>query len=156
MPIGSLTTGEPEVAAMGVEAAAGHITSAPYFDSIRTVENMRFVSAYRQRYGAASPISACTEAAYFQVHLFAQAVERAGSDRIEDLRQALPACSFDAPQGPVRVDADNNHTYLTPRIGRVGPDGRFEIVATSAGPIKPDPYLITPMATDWGVKVAVG
>jgi branched-chain amino acid transport system substrate-binding protein len=154
MPIGSITTGEPEVAAMGAEAAAGQITSAPYFDTIDSAENVRFVSAYRRRFGVDSPISACTEAAYFQVHLFAQAVERAGSDRIEDLRQALPGCSFEAPQGLVRIDADNNHTFLCPRIGRVGPDGRFEIVAASPGPVKPDPYLITPLATDWGLKVA--
>ena len=50
MPIGSLTTGEPEVAAMGAEAAAGHITSAPYFDTIDSLENRRFVASYRQAF----------------------------------------------------------------------------------------------------------
>ncbi len=154
MPIGSLTTGEPEVAAMGADAAVGHITSAPYFDTIDSLENRRFVTSYRQRFGADSPISACTEAAYFQVYLFAEAVERAGSARIDDLRQALPGCSFAAPQGQVSIDADNHHTYLSPRIGRVRADGHFEIVASSRAPVKPDPYLITPMTTDWGSKVA--
>ncbi|MCB1486809.1 MAG: transporter substrate-binding domain-containing protein [Bauldia sp.] len=156
MPIGSLTTGEPEVAAMGAEAAAGHITSAPYFDTIDSLENRRFVTNYRERFGADSPISACTEAAYSQVHLFAEAVERAGSVRIDDLRQALPGCSFNAPQGQVTIDADNHHTYLSPRIGRVRADGHFEIVASSRAPVKPDPYLITPLTTDWGSKVAAG
>lgn len=156
MPIGSLTTGEPEVAAMGADAAVGHITSAPYFDTIDSAENRRFVASYRQRFGAEAPISACTEAAYVQVHLFAQAVERAGSARIEDLRQALPSCSFAAPQGQVSIDADNHHTFLSPRIGRVRADGHFDIVASSRVPVKPDPYLITPMTTDWGNKVAAG
>lgn len=156
MPIGSLTTGEPEVAAMGAAAAAGHITSAPYFDTIDSLENRRFVASYRKRFGAASPISACTEAAYFQVFLFAEAVERAGSTRIDDLRRALPGCSFAAPQGQVTIDADNHHTFLSPRIGQVRADGHFDIVSSSRSPVKPDPYLITPLTTDWGSKVAAG
>ena len=35
MPIASLTTGEPEIAAMGTEAAEGHISAAPYFQRDR-------------------------------------------------------------------------------------------------------------------------
>lgn len=152
MPIGSLTTSEPEVAAMGPEVARGHLTSAPYFDTIQTPENKRFVAAYRLRYGKDSPISACTEAAYFQIRLLAQAIERAGSDRSEDLQQSLPGCTYVAPQGLVTVDSDNHHTYLTPRIGRVGADGHFEIVETAEAPVKPDPYLITATTTDWTVR----
>jgi len=120
MPIGSLTTCEPEVAAIGTEAAEGHYTSAPYFQSIRSPENERFVAAYQAKFGPDAPMSSCTEAAYFQVHLFARAVERAGSATIADVKEALPGCLFVAPQGPVRVDRENNHTYLWPRIGRVG------------------------------------
>ena len=155
MPIGSLTTGEPEIAAMGPEIAQGHLTAAPYFDTVRTEENARFVAAYRHRFGENSPISACTEAAYFQIHLLAQAIEKAGSSRSDDLQQSLPDCSFAAPQGLVSVDSDNHHTYLTPRIGRAGPDGHFEIVETADTPLKPDPYLITATATDWALRDAV-
>ncbi len=79
MPIGSLTTCEPEVEQMGSDAAEGHYTSAPYFQSIRSAENARFVEAYQERFGPDQPISSCTEAAYFQVHLFAKAVEPARS-----------------------------------------------------------------------------
>lgn len=154
MPIGSLTTCEPEVAQIGSEAAEGHYTSAPYFQSIRSTENARFVDAYQRRFGPDQPISSCTEAAYFQVHLFARAAERAGSTAIDKIKQALPGCEFPAPQGPVRVDQENNHTYLWPRIGRVGSDGRFTIEEESSVPVKPDPYMITPEDENWGSQSA--
>lgn len=149
MPIGSLTTGEPEVAAIGVEAAAGHFTSAPYFETVDTPENEAFATRYRALHGAGAPISACTEAAYVQVHLLARAIARAGSDQVADVREALPTVAFDAPQGPVRIEAENNHTWLWPRIGRVGADGRFEIVSETTTAVRPDPYFIAPATTDW-------
>lgn len=150
MPIASLTTAEAEVAAMGVEAAAGHVTSAPYFRTVETAANARFVAAYEAAWGAGAPISAPSEAAYLQVHLFAQAAERAGSTDRRALLEALPACTFEAPQGPVRVDGRTHHTYLWPRIGRVGGDGAFEIVASRASPTRPDPYLVEPEPVPWG------
>ena len=58
------------------------------------------------------------------------------------LRDAIFGQEFDAPQGRVRIDPDNNHTYLWPRVGRVDADGRFEIVAESLVAMKPDPYLV--------------
>lgn len=155
MPIGSLTTTEPEVARMGSEAAEGHYTSTPYFQSIRSAENERFVKAYQESFGPDQPISSCTEAAYCQVHLFAKAVERADSTAIAKIKQSLPGFEFPAPQGPVRVDQENNHTYLWPRIGRVGSDGQFTIEEESSVPVKPDPYLITPHDENW-VSQSVG
>ena len=156
MPIGSLTTGEAEVAAMGAEAAEGHITSAPYFQTLDTVENARFREAYQALHGAAAPISACTEAAYMQVHLFARAAEQAGSTEPGPIKHALPACPFRAPQGMVRVDAENNHTYLWPRIGRVDSSGRFAILEDSAAAVRPDPYLINPAEEDWSRRASHG
>jgi branched-chain amino acid transport system substrate-binding protein len=152
MPIGSLTTCEPEVQRMGAEAAEGHYTSAPYFRSISAPENQRFVATYSEKFGPDAPISSCTEAAYFQVQLFARAVERAGSTQIAAIKEALPGCLFSAPQGAVRVDRENNHTYLWPRIGRVDASGQFEVVEESGSPVKPDPYLITPEDETWAAQ----
>jgi hypothetical protein len=60
----------------------------------------------------------------------------------DDLIEALAGLPFDAPQGEIVVDPDNNHTYLWPRIGRVGASGLFEVVEEAAAPVKPDPYLV--------------
>ena len=71
MPIASLTTSEAEVAEMSPEAAEGHITAAPFFETLATAAARRFISAYKLRYGADAPVTAGAEAAYFQVHLAA-------------------------------------------------------------------------------------
>jgi branched-chain amino acid transport system substrate-binding protein len=149
-PIMSLTTGEPEVAAMGADVAEGHYTSAPYFASLASETNRRFVAAYRAENGATAPISACTEAAYFQIHLFAEAARRAQSLARADILDALPQIEYAAPQGPVRIDAKTQHPYLRPRIGRVNRAGGFEIVCESEGLLRPDPYMVDPEAVGWG------
>ena len=76
MPMASLTTSENEIAAMGGEAAAGHFTSAPYFMVYESPENAKFVAAYKKRWGADKVTHFVSEACYFQVHLFKQAVEK--------------------------------------------------------------------------------
>ncbi len=153
MPIGSLTTGEAEIAAMGAEAGEGHITSAPYFCSITSPENRRFVAAYRSRFGQDAPISACAEAAYFQVHLFAEAARLSGSTARAELLEALAKVELAAPQGSVKVDSRNHHTFLTPRVARVDAAGVFEIVYELKRPLRPDPYMVEPSeGTSWSIS----
>ncbi|MEL6774257.1 MAG: transporter substrate-binding domain-containing protein [Pseudomonadota bacterium] len=155
MPIASLTTGEPELRAMGAAAAEQHITAAPYFSTVARRESQAFVNRYRVKFGPDAPISACTEAAYFQVHLFAEAARRTEGARPREILGALPTFTFDAPQGPVRVDRRTNHTYLWPRLARVGPDAAFRIIEEARAPVRPDPYMIEPEQVDWaGASVA--
>ncbi len=154
MPIASLTTGEPELRAIGAEAAELHITSAPYFSSISRPENQRFVTRYREKHGPDAPISACTEAAYFQVHLFAEAARRAEAFDPKSVISALPTFTFDAPQGPVRIDASTNHTYLWPRLAQIESGGAFRIIEEAQAPVRPDPYMIEPQPVGWSDEAA--
>ncbi|EBV3304319.1 N-acetylmuramoyl-L-alanine amidase, partial [Salmonella enterica subsp. enterica serovar Enteritidis] len=48
---------------------------------------------------------------------------------------------LNAPQGPVWIDPENHHCYLTPRLGISNANGDFEILASAKEPRKPDPYL---------------
>lgn len=148
-PIASITIGEPEIAAIGPEASAGHIVAAPYFESIETPRNRQFVNALKSRFGSDATISACAEAAYFQVHLFAEAARIAKSVDRKPVLQALPAVDFDAPQGRVRIDKMTQHTYLTPRIGKVRFNGTFEIISSTSSPVRPDPYMIEYDGSAW-------
>ena len=142
MPIASLTTSEAEVTAMRPEVAAGHITAAPYFESVNLPANNEFVRRYKGIFGKEKCTNACAEAAYFQVHIFADALRRVGTLNTDIVRTATLGTIIDAPQGTIQVDPDNNHTYLWPKIGRVDLRGRFLIVAQTDTPVKPDPYLV--------------
>jgi len=155
MPIASLTTSEAEVQEMGADVAAGHITSAVYFQSIETEANRRCVGRFHDRFGASNVTNMCWEAAYFQTYLLAGALKAVNTDNIQQLVPALLGVTFDAPQGPVRIDAENHHSYLTPRIGRVGRDGQFEILGKGTSTVRPDPYLVEHSLQDWSLDAPV-
>lgn len=141
-PIASLTFGEPEMAAIGKDASIGNVKAAPYFSVIQSPANIRFVTAYRDMYGPDQPISAEVEAAYIQVHLYAEAVKRVASTQRDEILKALPTFIYEAPQGPVRIDASTHHTYLWPRVAVVGESGEFEVVRQTGAPEAPEPYLV--------------
>jgi branched-chain amino acid transport system substrate-binding protein len=157
MPIASLTTCEAETSEMSPAVAAGHITAAPYFQSIDRADNRECLARFRKLMGDHVQPNMGWEAAYFQVHMFANAMRHAGTDDVEHLLPHLLGSEFDAPQGRVRIDPTNHHTRLYPRIGRVGDDGRFVVVAQAPHGVDPDPYLVNHASDDWSLRgVALG
>jgi branched-chain amino acid transport system substrate-binding protein len=143
MPIASLTTSEADVQAMGVSAAVGHITSATYFQSQDSLENRLALLRYKRKFGDDVVTNMCWEAAYFQVHIVAEALRKCNADDPEILRSTILGTEFDAPQGRVRIDPVNAHTHVWPKIGRVRPDGQFEILVVSQHAIPPRPYQVS-------------
>lgn len=151
-PIASLTTNEAEIAAIGPEAAVGHITAAPYFRTLNSPANRKFLKAYEQKFGSVRDVTSCCEAAYNQMHMFATALEEVGKMDTDRLHEALLGATFDAPQGHIKIDPDNNHTYLQSRIARVNEEGEFVIENKVRRAIKPDPYLVYPEIHDWSLR----
>jgi len=49
----------------------------------------------------------------------------------------------------VRIDHENNHTYLWPRVARLDSAGRFQIVWNPGVRVKPDPYCVVQSLDDW-------
>ena len=155
MPICSLTTSEAEIGQMGFDIAAGHITSAPYFQSIQSAANQRCLAHLKRLFGDDCRPNLCWEASYFQLHMFANAFRRSGSDTISELLPHLLGSEFDAPQGRVRIDPGNHHTWVYPRIGRANAQGEFTILREAKRAVSPDPYLVTHSLGDWTAKIEV-
>lgn len=149
MPIASLTTSEADVAEMRPGVAEGHICAATFFQTLATPAARRFVSAYGLRFGADAPIPSAAESAYFQTYALAAALERAGTDDPRRVMAEIVEVEVDAPQGRVRIDPDNNHAYLWPRVARLDAEGRFQIVWNPGVRVKPDPYCMTQRLDDW-------
>ena len=127
---------------MGFAAGEAHITAASYFEGIQSETNRTFVNRYKQRYGCDQATNACAETAYFQVYLFARALEQANSMAVDDLRPLVLNSSFEAPQGRVEIDPQSGHANLWTRIGRANRAGQFDLIWESSGTIEPDPFLI--------------
>ena len=109
---------EPELKLIGSAASVGCITSSAYFESIDRPENRAFVARWKARHGADSHPSVDGQSTYVCVMLLARAIRRAGSADVDAVRRAAANHRYDSPQGPVWVDPDNNHCFLTPRLAR--------------------------------------
>ena len=142
MPIASLTTTEAELRAMGHDVGEGHVTAAPYFQSVQGERNAAFVAGYKALYGDEASTNMCAEAAYFQVHIWAASLAQTGSAEADVLRPMILGSSFEAPQGAVAINRLCNHADLWTRIGRANGRGQFDIVEQSAAAIVADPYLV--------------
>lgn len=140
IPIASLTMTEGETQMIGSHLCGGHIVSATYVNTLNNASNARFLESWRARF-ADQPASMWSEMAYNQVHLFALALARTGSLDTAKLVEAAREVEFNSPEGPLRIDPENNHAILTPRIAVCRSDGGFDVVWEGAGPVKPDPYL---------------
>lgn len=142
VPIVSLATNEADLQFMSSDAAEGHISAAPYFQSLNTAAGRQFVDRFRARFGDSSVVTAGAEAAYFQVHLLVEAARQTSELSLFAILETLGNVSYNAPQGPVRIDPDTHHTYLWPRIGRVNAQKEFTIVEEETAAVRPEPYMI--------------
>lgn len=142
IPICATVTSEIEIAAMGADYAAGSYTSFPYFMSLDMPSNKSFVERFRKFVNDPKAVTYHSlEAAYFQVFLWKQAVEKSKSLTVDGIRAGIGGQSYDAPGGKVTIDADNLHCWLTPRIGQWQADGQSKVVDAYPQPIKPLPYF---------------
>jgi urea transport system substrate-binding protein len=149
IPTISFSISEVELGSLSTKNLVGDYAAWNYFQTLDRVQNQQFVQRFSARYGAQRVISDPMEAAYFGVHLWAQAVEQAGSDEAPNIRQAVKQQSFEAPEGLVRVDPDTQHTSKYFRIGRITSQSRFEVFYSSEVPIAPIPYPKTRSRGEW-------
>lgn len=151
MPVVSVSIAEEEVGGIGVQNITGQLVAWDYYQTIDSPENKAFVEAYKAKYGANKPTSDPMEAAYVSVYLWKNTVEKANSFAVPDVQAAAGGVQFDAPEGLVQIDGDNNHITKTARMGEIRPDGLIYTIWESPGPIEPDPYL---KGYPWAVGLA--
>ncbi|MBE7680969.1 MULTISPECIES: urea ABC transporter substrate-binding protein [unclassified Paenibacillus] len=147
----SVSVAEEEIRGIGADVLKGHLASWNYYQTTDTPENKTFVEKYKEKYGADRVTADPIEAGYVAVYLWKAAVEKAGSTDVEKVREAAKGLEFDAPEGKVTVDGENQHIYKTVRIGEVQEDGQFKELWNSGSPVKPDPYLKT---YEWGASLS--
>ena len=144
IPIMAFPTTEEEIQAMGPEFAEGHFSSFNYFQTVDTPENKAFVEQFKAKFGNERVTNGVMEAAYIQTFFMAQAMEKCAKEKKEfttaNLREATRGQEFKAPQGTVKSDPDNYHTYLYSRIGKWKADGQADIVFSTKAAVKPIPW----------------
>lgn len=155
LPVMSVSVAEEEVRGIGPENIAGHYTAWNYYQTTDTPENEAFVAAYKAAYGEDRVTSDPIEAGYFGVYLWKEMVEKAGSVAVDDVRAAAQSgeITFQAPEGLVKVDPENQHTWKIVRIGKINESGLIDEVWSSGEAVRPDPFL---QNIEWAAGLAEG
>jgi urea transport system substrate-binding protein len=140
IPTISFSIAEEELTTLDASDLVGEYAAWNYFMSIDHPKNHAFIERFQAAYGKHRVTTDPMEAAYVGVHLWAKAVEAAGRTDVSAVREAVKGQTFDAPEGPIRIDPATQHTYKKVRIGKILADRRFKVVFTSESPIMPVPY----------------
>ena len=151
MPTMSVSVAEEEVRGIGADVMAGHLVAWNYYQTTPGAANEKFVAAYKAKFGANRVTADPIEAGYIGVYLWAKAVEAAGSIEVDKVREAAKGLSFEAPEGLVTINGENQHISKTVRIGKINTEGLIDEIWATSGPVEPDPYLET---YDWGSEFA--
>ena len=146
-PIMAFSVSEDELRAMDVPPLVGHLAAWNYFQSIKTKENIQFVRTFKtyckeKGLPGGSKRVTCDpiEAAYFGVHVWAAACEKAGTFDVDEVRNAVYGMEFDSPGGKKKMHPNNQHTLKPVYVGEILKNGQFKIVYKSDGLVSPDSY----------------
>jgi len=145
----SFSIGEHTIRGLRVSDMAGDYAAWNYFMSLETAENKKFVQKFRNRYGPQRVLTDPMESAYLGVKLWAQAVREAESFDVKKFRRAMRNQRIQGPSGEVRIDPTTQHSFKTPYIGQIQPNGQFRIVSSAKKPVAPMPYPTTRTTQQW-------
>ena len=146
-PIMAFSVAEDELRGMDKTALVGHLAAWNYYQSVDTPQNKQFVAdfkAYCKKNNLPDGDKRVTddpiEAAYLGVHVWKQAVEKAGTTEVNAVRKAVYGQKFLAPGGEIMMDEANHHTHKPVLIGEIMKDGQIKVVWRSKGLVKPEPW----------------
>ncbi len=142
IPVMSLSITEAELPALKRSNVAGHFVAWNYLHAFDTAENRAFISEWRRFTGKPDAVTNDPmEATWIGFHLWAAAVEAAGTTDVDKVRAALGGRRITAPSGfSVLMDGKTNHLFKPVMIGRISDDGRILPVSVTEGLVPPEPW----------------
>jgi urea transport system substrate-binding protein len=149
VPVVAFSVGEEELRGVDTKPLVGHLAAWNYFQSIKAPANTAFIkqwSEYAKAKGIAGhkdkPLTNDPmEATYIGIHMWAQAVKKAGSTDTDKVIAAMGGQTFPAPSGITSMmDPKNHHLHKSVFIGEIKADGQFNVVWKTPGPVKAQPW----------------
>ncbi len=148
VPVVAFSVGEEELRGVDTKPLVGHLAAWNYFMSIKNPTNAAFIKMYKDWAKQQKLPNADTvvtndpmEATYIGIHMWKQAVEKAKSTDVDKVIAAMGGQTFKAPSGfTIEMDPKNHHLHKPVFIGEIRPDGQFNVVWKTKGPIKAQPW----------------
>src|SRR5712664_2523709 len=148
IPVVAFSVGEEELRGIDAKPLVGHLAAWNYFMSLKNKNNAAFIKmwkAYVKKNKLPGGDSRVTndpmEATYVGMHMWAQAVQKAGSTKVDEVRKAMAGQTLAAPSGfTLKMDETNHHLWKPVFIGEVQGDGQFDVVWKTGTVIRAQPW----------------
>jgi urea transport system substrate-binding protein len=149
VPVVSFILDEEAVRRLPIADVAGQYAAWSYFQSVERPENVEFIRRVKARYGAERLISDNFQIAYQSVRIWAETVDDVETDDVQAVNRQIIRQSINAPEGIITIDAETRHGWRPFYLGKLRPDGQFEIVWSLLKPIRPIPFPATRTLLEW-------
>jgi branched-chain amino acid transport system substrate-binding protein len=117
-----------------------------YMEELPTPENEAFVERFYKKFPDAEYINQEAQNSYISIHLYAKAVEAAGTtDQSAVIEQLESGLTFDAPEGRVTLDGATHHVNHNMRIARADEHHEIEFFGEET---KPERFLSETVGSD--------
>ncbi|WP_341895182.1 urea ABC transporter substrate-binding protein [Ferrovibrio terrae] len=141
IPVVAFSVGEEELAGIDTKNLVGHLAAWNYFQSVKGPVNDGFIKQWKTFIKDPKRVTNDPmEATYIGFKMWAQAVAQAGTTNVDAVRQAMYGQKVKAPSGFTAVMNTNHHLSKPVLIGEIRPDGMFNIVWQTKGPVKADAW----------------
>jgi len=148
IPVVAFSVGEEELRGIDTKPLVGHLAAWNYFMSLKNKENSAFISrwkAYVKKNNLAGADGRVTndpmEATYVGIHMWAQAVKKAGTTKVDAVRTAMAGQTFPAPAGfTLKMDETNHHLWKPVMIGEIQGNGQFSVVWKTSKTVRAQPW----------------
>ena len=148
IPVIAFSVGAEELRGIDTKPLVGHLAAWNYFMSVKNPANTEFIAkwkAYVKKNKLPGGDSRVTndpmEAEYVGIHMWAQAVQKAGTTQVDAVRKAMAGQTFVAPSGyTLKMDEQNHHLWKPVMIGEVQANGQFDVVWKTDKTIRAQPW----------------
>ena len=126
--VGNIALDDTTLSAVG-GAAEGTYMAASYFMTDQSEANQKFVAALKAKFGAdAKDQGYLSEPSYDAVHLYALAVNKAGTTETSAVLKALSEVEFgNSPKGTIHLNTDR-HAAMPIFIAEATSDGTYKVL----------------------------
>jgi urea transport system substrate-binding protein len=147
VPVVAFSVGEEELRGIDTKPLVGNLAAWNYFMSLKNPVNDAFKKAwlaYVQEKNLPGGDKRVTndpmEATYVGMHIWKQAVEKAGTTDVDKVIAAAYGQKFNAPCGFEEEMDPNHHLHKPVMIGEIKADGQFSVVWKTKSTVRAQPW----------------
>ncbi len=141
IPVIAFSVGEEELSGIDTKPLVGHLAAWNYFMSVKNPTNAAFIKKWHafiknKKRVTNDPM----EATYIGFNMWVQAVEQANTTNVDAVIQAMYGQKVRSLSGYIVTMNTNHHLSKPVMIGEIQPNGQFEVVWQTKGPVKGDAW----------------